>query len=438
MLKAKGLFVGTVGTVGTVVKAGFFSAWALCLLSQSVYAFEISGSSEESCGQLKSRPALEFKPFSTLNPKTKKPYKSGDTLDFPTPDGKSYRVNALSHIAKLNETEKKLNAQGYSIRDAGIETGDFIDCMENYSSTFDNELLDQLSGNIDSYKDTPPNVEYPELPPLSDPDIVIQKKQHSAVVTKSWAFEVGQKNKLYTGIFPYLNIEASKIEASLDAGARWRVALFKKVDWELAHVNAYGTSPGSGALSAGVDVYVLNGMKVYSKPIVRAKSLEFRDSYSQAISRHTDIPFMVGPIPAKVRLGVRGEVGLKWNVMLNPLQAGAATVPWAGADVFAQVGGDAVIAGGGVVGQIVLLKDSLVVNGTAAFQYNEKPEVSLDALITNKLNALSGELSFFFYMYKPKDVDPYYEKFEIKRPLYKHAGYNFEQELYRLNHKVTF
>lgn len=401
-----------------------------------------SAAAADTCGQLIPKDPLAFVPFQAVNPETGRAYQVGDMLEIPAPNGTLDRLPALDYFAKLNTLEERLTALGYSVRNRDLAADDFFACYQDINADdinfdeLDEDWLDDfgLHQEFTTYGD----VELPSPGEMPEPDLIYEKLPLKAKLIKDWAFEFGNPEKLATGLYPYVHVYANDIEARVQAGARWTGAVLGKIDTEIAHVQAVGQSPGTGPLKASIDVYVLGGLRVWGKPIASMKPLEFSDRYVQDIGQHMDHRFVIGPIPAKARIGYRGEAGVKWKINLVPLQAGAHTIPWAGADVYAQVGGDLGLAGVGVNGRLILLRDSLVVNGNTTFASEEgKPEIKIAANVGNKLNALRGELNAFMYVYKPTTEPPFLEKFEMEFPLFEYPGIERDDEIFNFTTNLT-
>ncbi len=406
---------------------------------------------DQSCGSLKPKPAKDFRPFNFMDD-TGKAIDPNQVVSLSTPAGIVVKKTIGELEAELNALEHQANAIGYSFHEDEISPADIVQCLgaEPDVSEF---LADDFSFGMDSDNafmaggglpgggggglpggGGSPGPVLPKLPDLSQSNVIWTPASLKAVLDKSWGFDIGSKEKFYTGLFPYLLLKASPLEVRGAAGVRWRAAVMGKWDGELAHVYAQGASPGTSSAFAEIAVEVIDGKRVWAKPLVQTEPFTLSDRYQTALNKSIDFRFVVGPVPMKARIGVQGEVGLKYSVKVYPLQVGASTIPWIGAEAFAQLGGDIGGMGGGLGGTVILIKDSLVVQGNSMFAYESgEPVIKLKGDVTNKAEALSGELYAFAYAYLPIPKPPFLKKWEMRFPLFYHTGYAFEQNLFNFN-----
>ncbi|MBP9707582.1 MAG: hypothetical protein KBD78_08050 [Oligoflexales bacterium] len=399
----------------------------------------------QSCSVKENREAIEFIAFEAVNPQTGKALKKGELITIPFGTS-SKQVNGLEYFAELNQAERQLNRKGYSLRDSEFISG----CLDKSSEPsrtavknsdahlYDKNWLNEWTSTKSlSFKDG--EVEFPPIDEFEtgEVDLEIEKKPLQANLSKTWSFTFGDKDA-ETSIHPYLNLQANNSLATVDLGVRWRGKLFKIIDTELAHIHVSGQTPGQGSLEANVEVFVIEGKQVYSKPIIKSDAIKLNNRYTFPLAKGVKYPFLIGPVPVVAEIGVRGEAGFKWAFELFPLQAGAYATPWVSADVYAQIGGDIGMFGAGIGGRLILLKDGLSLLGDASFAMSEsKPEIGLKADVQNKLEALRGELYGFAYLYYPNFKIGPMEKWQAKHVLFEYPGYAFDHTIYHLDHVVT-
>ncbi len=426
------------------------------LLAQSQFGFAGAVNSRDSdqstCYTLEKKDPIPFSAFSNINPKTKKPYQKNDLITIPKPGGE-IRISALAYLNQLNALERELNTQGYSLRDKTIPSRAIANCQtklnvvdidntEFSDYTFVDEITWAQRSRMSSFRmasrfaNTPAKeVELPKIPNLdAEPVVKIDKAKLEAKYDRSWLFEYGTPEEFYTSINPYITVKANSLEAVGQAGVKWQGGILGQWQGEFAHVWARAQTPGSGAMRADIEMTALDGKRVWAKPIFETKPLALGDRYAQALSKGVTYRFMVGPIPFKAEVGVRGEAGFKWQVKLFPLQAAAYAAPWVGADVYAQIGGDIVAAGGGVSGRLIFLKDFLVVSASASFEKAKEFQAHLVADVSHDMEALKGELFAFAYIYYPNLENLVgLDRWGTEIPLYSYEGYTFKNTLFNFD-----
>jgi hypothetical protein len=127
-----------------------------------------------------------------------------------------------------------------------------------------------------------------------------------------------------------------------------------------------------------------------------------KGDWSTSFDYSYGMSFMAGPIPLSVRVGARATLGLGCILLANPLRVENEIRPYANASVYAQAGVSVLIAGAGVRCTLMLMDTSLAVHGMLQRGAEEGREfLDIEYFVNRHYNALSGDLSFYAYVYVP-------------------------------------
>lgn len=134
--------------------------------------------------------------------------------------------------------------------------------------------------------------------------------------------------------------------------------------------------------------------------------------WSTSFDSSYGMSFMAGPVPLSVRVGVRATLGLDCTLLASPLRVENEIRPYANASVYAQAGVSLLVAGAGVRCTLMLMDTSLAVHGMLQRGAEEGREfLDIEYFINRHYNALSGDLSFYAYVYVPAwDLPPWKRK----------------------------
>lgn len=373
--------------------------------------------------ELEKKAPVPFVPFELQNPETGERYLPNEEIEI----GPDKKMLAGDFFKQLNETEQKLNRSGYSLRDEEVSSlGKIDECLgflSKQSKLIDASVSTDLSdwnvkdqlGKVketwDRFKASLPDwdtmqakadsekvkVYLPPIPKYSPPVPEFTRlKAPELNKSRSWSTEFGQKSKFWGGLSASYKIQASKTKAKAQADGSFRASVLGKWEGEVvgAHANASVFQNNAASLSIGVDMI---GRSVYSKSW-KKEGLRKEDKLEYTVDKGVDARFSIGPIPARVRVGFAGAIGLKYGYEIVPIQIGAYAVPFAGTRAYAQAGVDIWLAGVGVGGDLILIEDDLTLKGVAGVTFAKEPKLVLELSGTNRLRALSGELYLYAYI----------------------------------------
>lgn len=140
--------------------------------------------------------------------------------------------------------------------------------------------------------------------------------------------------------------------------------------------------------------------------------IEEVDSWSKSLDESFRTSFPLGPILLSVKIGIRATAGIGYGFFLSPLYAEGSFGPFVGSDIYAQAGIDIIVASAGVSCSLILLNDTLRLEGSLGLDADDRGVYfSAKFSIYDEFEALSGEVSFYVCVYVPAfALPPWKEK----------------------------
>lgn len=372
------------------------------------------------------RPAIPFQPIPMIDPETGRPYHPNDSITIEI-DGQSKSFKAADYFRELNALEESLNRWGYSIRTSGeyslsgwsqcldiweaqaqqvkkairAELAKFLLEEEDWDKVWQ-KVLEEYQANRPSWEEIyrlaeegSYRVEMPEIPAFSIVKPTLSRKPIAFHKEKSWPWEGGDRNKTYIAFNPYVKFGANKTEAKGEAGLNIDGSLAGQWSGNISSANIHAISPGTGPMRVDFQASIIDGKKVWNKPLVNVGSLRFEDEIRHGLAKSVSYYFQLGPIPMSAEFGLRGEMGLQYGLDLYPLQIGSYVQPYTTADAYAQAAADIYVASVGVGGQLRLIEVAVPIQGHVDFEWIEEPIIQLQLSSTADLSMLAGELYAF-------------------------------------------
>jgi hypothetical protein len=417
--------------------------------------------------KLNKKAPITFKPFPLENPKTGQKYAPNEEIEV-APGTKKL---AGDFFGQVNDMERKLNAWGYSLRDAGAYSLQEVDTclalLQSQKSTIEGDLdknppkpwdlearRKELEDKWNAYKENivsmgelwskadsdTVKVNLPAPPPFSTPVPQAARVEPKEIFKKrTWSFEEGSKDTFWVKGQANIGLKGSRESTRLDADGKFEAALKGLWEGELASAAASAESGKGIDPNLHLDVRVV-GKSVWS-PTYKAKPdstagkinkfLHGADKYSLAMDEGVDWRFSIGPIPMKARLGFRGEAGLSYGYDIAFTAVGGFAGPFAGADAYAQLGIDLYLVGAGIQGQLVLIKDELTLRGDATVDFVDEPRLSLDLSAKNHIEALSGQFKVYAF------VNYLFDTWRGEYTLWSWEGLTNDWEIFHFNYVWT-
>ncbi len=408
---------------------------------------------------------IAFRAFPFENPSTGEKYLPNQEIEIAP--GK--KMLAMDYFNQLNETEQKLNAMGYSLREADGETLAELDrcasLLQEQASVFEGDRdknplslselerrKKELENKWEAYKQNIPSldtlwrnaadesvvVRLPERPPFTAPTPVAVRVEPKPVIkTRTWTFEQGDKAKFWVKAVGEVSMTGSRQMTELSAKGTFEAAMMKAFDRQIAEATANAKVGKDQEPVLTLKLAVLN--KDLWNPTYRAgdtaertnKLLHHADKKSHAIDESMTWRFAVGPIPCAFRAGVEGELGIAWGYDVALTAVGGQAGPYAAANAYVQSGIDIGIAGAGIEGSLNLIKDTFTLAGDASVDFVDEPKIVLDMSASNEVSALGGKLSAY------ANVDLFIKKWTARATIWDWAGYSSKQDIFHFKYIWT-
>jgi len=163
--------------------------------------------------------------------------------------------------------------------------------------------------------------------------------------------------------------------------------------------------------------------------------LSSKSKFSKNVKWGTEVEFPVGPINIIGEFGFKGEVGIEADGSINLDKANAQVhiSPYINASAYGEVGASYKIVSVGIGANLVLIDDTLDLNGKLQLIPKQSQQEYSYFLYTvegtNKMTLLSGSL----YVWGEIDLLFGSKKFEIE--FYNFDGYNFDQKLFSISNR---
>jgi hypothetical protein len=234
-----------------------------------------------------------------------------------------------------------------------------------------------------------------------------QHEFHPFKTAKSDRYEYGSRST-FAAYFDYgLSADGEKDRMSIHANSSAGVYLFGE-DEQLVSVTGDMVSPTRDSTvqpQADLVVTILGDdliTPIHEKGENGSLKKHGDESFYK-IDESVEFPFMIGPIPCTVKVGCKGNAGVKYDILLAPLSVSASVSPYVDTKAYAQCGVDLLIVSAGAGAELTLLKDTLTLS--ADFNLNMDnaatgPVFNATFTGTNAIDALSGNV----YVYASVDL----------------------------------
>jgi hypothetical protein len=395
------------------------------------------------------QPAIPHKPFPMLHPQTGQAIQAETMLTLP--NGK--QIKAGEYYAQLNQWEKKLNALGHTLRDAGkrvvlqenkVDKASLSAQAQKVAAKhrpFDARTMQKpptfstLLATHQAAQKATPRSKAPAPPAAgsaprkgSDPKkggtTAAHKNGGGAPATgatapstgpaapstggapgrtgtsdhelQSFNFPVGDNKTASAFLTGQLEATLSPQVVDLKGEAHAGVYLVNN-KIEVLTATAAVHAGGGASSNAQLTVSVL-GQNVYNLNQPIQTSWSKTDTVSKTVDYSVPFSFDLGPIPISAKVGARGSAGVSYIFTVNavPPFASAQVIPNAGIDAYGQVGIDIKIADVGVSATLQLLHVSLTVGGQVGLLSDPRGQnLFLFVHGDDDLTMLNGSLSFY-------------------------------------------
>src|SRR6266853_502207 len=334
---------------------GFVALVACPTLAQNPQA-EIKAPPVE--GQLKQdqivvnrRPAIPFKPFDVIDPKTGKPT-SRDTM-LSLPNGK--KLTAGQYWDEINKLERQLNAEGHTLRSSTRGRQGTPEKVELQRTPTPVSLLQRQaqtlsSENIRTLRYQPLNITQAEQtqksmlvisPTLLD-SIRFRGTPNTLHWEKKWNRSFGDPSTFSASLNAQVDLDGTSSSTSLDAEADAGGSLFSN-SFDLLRLSGKLSAPQKGPLNINLTASVL-GQSVYNVNENEPSTFTKSDTVSKTLDKNVTLHFSIACIPVSVKLGVQGTAGLSYAVTVAPVKATGSVAPSIKTNAYAQAGVDLGVA----------------------------------------------------------------------------------------------
>ncbi|MEN2984152.1 MAG: hypothetical protein ABDH25_03905 [Dictyoglomaceae bacterium] len=323
------------------------------------------------------------------------------------------KIKGEEFLKEINDIEKKLNALGYSLRDKEEE----IVIQRIVIKREDLEMQKKLFKNITPFATF-------EMVQKEEP----LKEFKNLNFERKWELPLGDDEfniNLATGLT--LRGEENQVLANTYAIAKAGLLGYKteviKIEGELKSTK--NEEPNNGTLK----VYIL-GRKEYEKSFKTKYRLKEDLNYN--IDWGFPISAPVGPFNIKGTFGIRGSIKLSLDSSLDFLLCSTSIKPSIDTKAFAEIGVDYKVASAGVGGELTILKDTLILNGSLGLVLQDPIYNSYFNILAsgeNSLNALSG--SFYFFV----KVNYLVGSKKFKTEIYNWDGFSWNTNLFNYSYK---
>lgn len=344
------------------------------------------------------------------------------------------KILVRDYLKQLNELERSLNQIGRSLRDEhdfGMMTQIPTDTdalskqsalLQSTLRRFDPDNMRKLLTNADleqqyqklkndakeigigalrdlADKSNLPALDLPDSLPI--PAILPVKPvpipEFKAEKSRTW--NVTQGDKSVFGIYADATLAMNGFAAKAKSAGGKASANFGAYLFGSSAVLGSGTAsyiaPNDGPQTAAIDFKVL-GKTIYHKSKT-AENLHWGERYSPSVDKHVSFHFAIGVIPCEAQAGAKGSAFLGWGLGLTPLGANGQTSAGVEAEGYASVAASIEVAELGVKGTLLLLRDTLTLDGGANVRMDERdvPYVDIGINAENTIEALNGALSVY-------------------------------------------
>lgn len=323
------------------------------------------------------------------------------------------KITGEEFLKEINDIEKKLNALGYSLRDKEEE----IVIQRIVIKREDLEIQKKLFKNITPFA-TLQMVQKDE--PL--------KEFKNFTFERKWELPLGDDEfnvNIATGLT--LKGEENQVLTNSYLTSKASVLGYKT---ELIRVESdLKSGKNEGTNNAKLRVYIL-GKKEYEQSFKTKYRL--RENLKYDIDWGFPITAPVGPFNITGKFGIRGSIGLNLDSSLDFLLCSATAKPSIDTKAFAEVGLDYKVASAGVGGELTILKDTLILDGSLGLILQDPIYNSYFNILAsgeNSLNALSG--SFYFFV----KVNYLVGSKKFKTEIYDWDGFSWDTKLFYYSYK---
>jgi hypothetical protein len=416
---------------------------------------------DQSLIRMQRRPAVPFVPFEVRHPETGQPTPYDSVLRFP--DGSE--ATAGAYYASLNEIERGLTRDGYSLRDdwttlriqvsaitaealrppafalrafrpvPNAPTRPFADFLREARAAPPTRTLPaprtpfgNAPGAASSTTSGPAGARgsvRPEAGQVQEAHI-----PRPVVVDSTWEypFSIGDEDLFAGSVNARLRLRGTRERMSVRGAASAGVAIFG-VSSDIVRLDASVDAPVDGSSMSGqIRLDVLPVGTILNLPLSGA-SVSRRDSISHGLDvEFANVRVLVGPIPIQVRAGVNGRADLTYQAAMNVGSAAAEFRPVVRSNLYVQAGVDLVVGGAGAAADMTLVQYDLVMQGGAtALPATVDGQTQLGVRqqfhIAQNLRMLSGSAHAFAYTYVPRWGLPPYTRKEWRWEIWSWAGY---------------
>ena len=389
-------------------------------------------------------------------------------MDILDESGKILRsLPAGEFLVELNDFESKLNTWGYSLRiPDGNLIGGFYTCkkllenqvektqellrkglplakqLDEFMPKFD-ESWKRYKADLPSWEDLKKkstdvnySVYLPDKPALAiAPPLRARVELKPLLKERPWAFNWGEGKDFNVFGKANLSVKASKIEATARGTLEMNGKIVGKEVGEILGIIANAETPGTDEMKASVEVRIV-GKKIlnYEKSGV---SIREDNSNDFPVDWSTEYRFAIGPVPMRARMGFLGELGIKHGFSILPLHLGAYATPYVRSKAYAQVGADVYVGGAGVSGELTLVNLDVPLTADIEMQWDSSPEVKLELRGSANVDALSGRLFAYAFVFYPFPYPPWKKKWNGEWDFFKWDGLRWQGNLFEYRAKYT-
>lgn len=220
--------------------------------------------------------------------------------------------------------------------------------------------------------------------------------QTAVEINKQWEWSQGNPKSAAVAFGGKLETMAKAETLTLQAGGHVTAHLMG-IESSLLDAELRASAPIKADPSSSLSIKLLGIQVRDGDPVAGAKTSSMAGEWSKSITKEVSFRIPVGPIPVSGRVGVMGELGIRFFVGTREGGLDVQVTPFGRVTAFAEVMVDLLIVKFGVGGELTLISVELKISGTLALDKHvlRGPYLRTDAAVETAVEMLSGRLYIF-------------------------------------------